>query len=84
MPGFSIVEVAVFARKSEWLEAVMTKRIIVHLRDDSTIDGSLMANTSDGIILRAAQLLTAGNSPVAMAGEVFIPRENVAFAQLDE
>lgn len=71
-------------RKSQWLQAVMAKRITVHLKSDSSIEGSLMLETADGIVLRAAQLLTANNEPAPIAGEVFIPRENVAFAQLDE
>lgn len=62
----------------------MAKRITVHLKSDDSIEGSLMLETADGIILRSAKLLTAGNEPASMAGEVFIPRENVAFAQLDE
>lgn len=69
---------------NEWIESVLRKRIIVHLKNDQSVDGSLVATMDDGIILRAAQLLNSGSAPTAMAGEVFIPRENVAFAQLDE
>ncbi len=75
------------ARQDEdnsWLTSVMTKRIIVHTKQDQSIDGSLVARMDDGIILRAARLLNSGANPTSMAGEVFIPRENVAFAQLDE
>ena len=75
---------ALKAEPEAWLDQVMTKRIIVHLKNDTSIDGSLMQTTSDGIILRAAQLLNIGSAPTSMAGEVFIPRENIAFAQLDE
>lgn len=78
-----IAELRNAAEPTEWLEKVMTKRILIHLKNDTTIDGSLVARMDDGIVLRAAQLLSAGAPPTAMAGEVFIPRENVAFAQLD-
>lgn len=69
--------------KVNWLETVVRKRIVVHLKNDQSIDGSLVATMDDGVILRAARLLNDGPA-TTMAGEVFIPRENVAFAQLDE
>lgn len=75
--------VRIQAEPNEWLESVMTKRVLIHLKDDNTIDGSLVARMDDGIVLRAAQLLSPNNLPTPMAGEVFVPRENVAFAQLD-
>ena len=68
----------------EWIESVLRKRIIVHLKNGDSIDGSLWETMDDGIVLRAAQLLNAEGPATTMAGEVFIPRENVAFAQLDE
>ena len=43
-----------------------------------------MAVAADGVILRAAKLLNAAGPSTSMAGESFVPRENVAFAQLDE
>lgn len=67
-----------------WLEGVILKRIMVHLKDDNSIEGSLVAVMADGLILRAAELRNLNNPPVKMAGEVFVPRENLAFAQLDE
>lgn len=67
-----------------WLESVMTRRITVHTTTDQSIEGSLVATTSDGLVLRAAKLLGSGRESTAMAGEVFIPKTNVAFAQLDD
>lgn len=78
---FSVVEPTPEPR--EWLEAVLTKRIIVHLTNEVTIDGSLVAQYDDGIVLRAAKLMDGSPQGTAMAGEVFVPREKVAFAQLD-
>jgi hypothetical protein len=68
-----------------WLESVLSRRIIIHTTTNQSIDGSLVATTSDGLVLRAAKLLGQGSGQATpMAGEVFIPRANVAFAQLDE
>jgi len=72
------------AAPSMWLERVMKKRITVHTRQDQTIEGVLMEQAQDGVILRAAQLLKEGGKATPMAGETWVPRENVAFAQLDE
>jgi hypothetical protein len=69
----------------QWLSRVLKKRIVVHTRDDKSIQGVLMEQLADGVILRAALLLRDGSAPpTPMAGETWIPRENVAFAQLDE
>jgi small nuclear ribonucleoprotein (snRNP)-like protein len=76
-------ELEAASRPTDWLESVMTKRILVHLTNNMTIDGSLVARYEDGIVLRAAKLLDDSGKSSAMAGETFVPRENVAFAQLD-
>ena len=67
-----------------WLERVLKKRIVLHLVNDQSIEGVLMEQTRDGVILRASKLLAAGGKETPMAGETFVPREQVAFAQLDE
>lgn len=76
--------VHVVSEPNEWVLTVMRKRIIVHTKASDTIDGSLVATMDDGIVLRAARILNSGTAPTSMAGEVFIPKANVAFAQLDE
>lgn len=68
-------------RKS-WLKSVMTKRLLVHLTSGQSLDGSLTAIMADGIVLRAAKLLADSDKAVSMAGEVYVPREKVAFVQL--
>ncbi len=70
--------------RQQWLERVLKKKIVVHTRNDQSIEGVLMEQTRDGVILRAAQLLGSDGKRTTMAGEVFVPRENIAFAQLDE
>ena len=69
---------------TSWMESVRARRITVHCLNGSSIDGSLTATMDDGVILRAAQLLNPDQTTTPMAGEVFIPRINVAFVQLDE
>ena len=71
-----------FARS--WLKGVVQQRIIVHTISDQSIDASLVAVMKDGIVLRAAKLLSNVGPATAMSGEVFVPRGNIAFAQLDE
>lgn len=67
-----------------WLARATRKRIIVHTRNDQSIEGVLMECLDDGLILRAARLLGADGKQTTIAGEVFVPRENVAFTQRDE
>lgn len=70
--------------KNRWLERVLRRRVVVHTKDDMSFDGSLWETTDDGLILRAAQLLNTNGAPTALPGEVFVPRPNVSFVQLDE
>lgn len=53
----------------------------VHTTDDQTIEGTLVADGTDGLVLTAATLHDA-DGPVPMAGEVFIPRGRVSFVQV--
>ena len=71
------------AEPSEWLERVLTKKVIVHTKGDQSIEGLLVANYADGLLLHAPSLLNSGAAPTPMAGEVFIPRPNVLLVQLD-
>lgn len=70
--------------RSSWLDRVMKKRVVIHTKDDQSIEGTLMEQVEDGVILRAAKLLNPAGASTPMAGEVFVPRDNVAFAQLDD
>ncbi len=70
-------------RKREWLDQVMTRNITLHLKTDQTIEGLLVANYTDGVVLRSASLLNSGAPATPMAGEVYIPRSNVLMAQLE-
>lgn len=70
--------------RHKWLQSALKKRVILHLSNDLSIQGSLFEVMPDGVILRAAEYLNPGAGPTAMAGEVHIGRERIVFAQLDE
>lgn len=72
------------ASSTGWLDSVLTRRIIVHMTNNQSVEGSLVEVMSDGIVLRAAKLLNDEGSPTPMAGETWVARDKVAFAQLDE
>lgn len=76
---------AITSRNAEnppWFEASLRERIVLHTKNDQSFEGSLMAATADGVILRAAKLLgPARTADRELPGEVFVPRENVAFCQ---
>jgi hypothetical protein len=80
----SLQALAALPAAGPWFGRVLKRQIIVHQKSGDSIEGVLMEQTTDGIILRAANLLRDGGEKTSMAGEVFVPRENVAFAQLDE
>lgn len=70
--------------RSSWLNRVKTRKIIVHQRSNESIEGLLVGTWKDGITLRSASLLNSGSKPpTPMAGEVFIPRDEVALIQID-
>ncbi len=67
-----------------WLQRVLKRKVIVHLVSDQSIEGVLMEHLPDGVILRAASLLGPHDTRTSMAGEVWTPRGQIAFMQLDE
>ena len=70
--------------RRSWINGVLKQRLIVHTKSDQSLDGHLVAVMKDGIVLRASKLLNPAGNPTPMAGEVWIPRENVAFVQNDD
>lgn len=71
-----------FSRRS-WLAKATGRKLLVHQRNDATIEGLLVGVYQDGLLLRTAALLRSGANPTPMAGEVFIPRDQVALVQFD-
>lgn len=72
-------------RKPEsWLDRVLKKRILLHLQNDQSVEGVLMEQVTDGVILRAAKLRGNDGKVTPMDGETWVPRDQIAFAQIDE
>jgi hypothetical protein len=67
--------------KRGWLRRRLADHVVVHLSDDTSIAGYLEEVARDGVILRAAQYLDA-ERPVAIQGETFIPRNRIAWVQV--
>lgn len=64
---------------ASWLDQKMARRLVVHTTDDRSIEGLLESVGPDGVTLRAARLM--GKPPVELGGEIWLPRETVAFVQ---
>jgi aromatic ring hydroxylase len=64
-----------------WLEAVTGRSVLVHTKDDRTIEGVIVLEAEDGIVLRGCKLHGQG-APVGMAGDVYVPAANVTLVQL--
>lgn len=70
------------AAPQAWFDSIVRKRVIVHHKGSPSIDGLLVAVMADGVLLRGAKLLEDDGKQIALAGEVFVPRENIGFVQL--
>lgn len=70
------------APEPEWLNARVTRRVIVHTRDDRSFEGILEAVHPDGVVLAAARFLPDDGEPIDMAGRVYVPRDRVEAVQL--
>ena len=64
---------------ASWLEEKTARRLVVHTTDDRSIEGLLEFVGPDGVTLRAARLMA--KPPVDLGGEIWLPRETVAFVQ---
>lgn len=57
------------------------ERVLVNLVDGSAIDGVLVERRGPLLVLANANLLTAGNEPTPLDGDVFVERDKVLFLQ---
>ena len=73
--------VVVAYRKSP-LEALERRRAIVTLKSGASFGGVLFEVDRESLRLRNADLLTGGEQPVPVDGEVLILRADVAYLQL--
>lgn len=63
-----------------WLEKVTGRSVLIHTRDERTVEGVITAAYEDGVLVGAAKL--HGDGPVVpMAGDVFVPRGNIVLVQ---
>lgn len=69
---------------ANWLDRTRARRLIVHLKTGQTLEGTVAEVAPDGVILRAARMLTPNNKHADMAGEVFVPRDNVLCTQMQD
>jgi hypothetical protein len=76
-----LLAAATVATRTGWLLRRRRRSVTVHTRDEQTIEGILAMSAPDGIVLRAARYLDT-TSTIPLAGEVFIPRDRVAFIQV--
>jgi hypothetical protein len=74
-----VAVIIVSRRPKSWLDRVTGERVLVHTVDSQTIEGSLFAVLSDGVLLKAPRLME--DQPLNIAGEVFIPRAKIAMVQ---
>lgn len=57
--------------------------VLVHTADQRSIAGVLIGAHRDVLVLDAGSLLTERGEPVALDGNVAIPRAQVSFLQVD-
>jgi hypothetical protein len=65
-----------------WWEQVTGRQVLVHKKDDMTVRGIVSEVLADGVVLRFATALPDEGPEVKLAGDTWIPLENVNFAQL--
>lgn len=70
--------------RRSWLKRAQSRTVIVHMKDNApSVRGVLAGTFTDGLELRHAELLSDKPStpPTSIAGETFIPRDQVALVQ---
>lgn len=75
----TVVAELVRRHRRGWLARVRGERVLVHTIHDQTLEGSLVEVLRDGLVLKAPRMID--DAPVAIAGDVFVPREKVALVQ---
>jgi hypothetical protein len=65
----------------KWLRQKMGRRVLVTTIRDTTVEGVLVRDYADGVVLLGAELHQAHGDPQQLAGEFFVPRAEVAFIQ---
>jgi hypothetical protein len=64
-----------------WIKSRISTRLLVHTTSDDSVEGVLVIEARDGLVLGDADLLTADGRRIQIAGRAFIPRETVVMIQ---
>lgn len=67
---------------SFWRPPFALRSVIVNLKSGETLSGVAWQTRGRWLTLRRAALLTAGQPPAAIDGEVVIDRSNISFLQV--
>lgn len=68
---------------TSWIESIKAQKVLFHLTDGTTIAGIVLSELPDGVRLHTPVLIEETGDPVAMSGEVIIPRDRVKFVQTE-
>ena len=58
-----------------------TKRVALHMKDNTTVEGLLVKRTRDAFVLIKAQIVQDVDRTHELGGHVEVPRENVYLLQ---
>lgn len=67
-------------RRRRYLPSLRDRTVLVHA-GERTIEGVIVQDAVDGLVVRAAKLHTDGQV-VGMAGDVFVPRDTLVLVQV--
>lgn len=73
-----VTAIALGAHRPGWIREATRTRLLVHTRDGQTLDGQLVREDRDGLVLDPVMLADGG---ISVSGRVFVPRERVAWIQ---
>ena len=62
-----------------WGRVWKRRRMLIHLRDGTTLAGLLVTRTRDALVLQGAAIVA--DSEQRLAGDLVVPRERVLFVQ---
>jgi hypothetical protein len=64
-----------------WSRWPVYERVLVNLVDGSALDGLLIDKRGPVLVLGDCTLMTVGNEPALLDGDVYVEREKVLFLQ---
>lgn len=77
----AVVALAVCLYQAAGWRRVRARRVIVNLKSGQSLDGYLVRQVGALLFLREAMLLSAGDNPIQIDGEVIVERSEVDFIQ---